>query len=123
MNVGIGARRTERVPMPEWGGDVIVSEMSGMERDAWEKHVLRFKGTQGTITLDNYRATLVVKCLVDEDGKRLFKDADAVKLGGLPASALSKLFNVAARLNGISKEDQQELVETFQDEQLAEDDA
>jgi len=95
----------QEVEIPEWGGSVFVRTMTAGERDAYESSML----LNGKPNLANMRAKLVVRTAVDEEGKRLFADADAEALGKKSASAVDKLFGVAQRLNGLTKKDVEEL--------------
>ncbi len=94
---------TETVSVPQWGGDVIVSSMSGYSKDKLE---LAFTSKS---TIENVRARIVALCLVDEEGKLLFSEADIVKLGKKSAKALDKVFNVAQRLNAIGDQEVEKL--------------
>lgn len=101
---------TEEVEVPEWGGTVLVRALSGTERDAYEASCMSDRGKQGMVrNLANVRAKLVVRSLVDEDGKRLFTDGDAAALGETSAAVLDRLFEVAARLSRMNDEDIEEL--------------
>lgn len=97
--------RSEIVPVPEWGGDVRVAALTGTERDRFETSF----GDGKTKNLDNVRAKLVAKSIVDEDGQRIFSDADVVKLGLKNAAALDRVFDVAQRLSGLTKQDVDDL--------------
>lgn len=99
----------ERFTIPELGGDVIVQGMSGTDRDAWEKSLYRGRGTRRTLETDNIRARLAVRCLVDDQGQRLFGDEDATVLGKLRVDVLQRIFDAAQRLSGVSDEDIDEL--------------
>lgn len=102
----------ELVAVPEWGGDVWVRCMTGTERDEWEASVVQMdnKGQNPKADLRNIRAKLVVRCVIDEAGVRLFGEDDTVALGAKSAAALDRLYAVAARLSKISKEDEKELL-------------
>lgn len=93
--------KTETVDVPEWGGEVIVRNVGGRDRDRWEASLTQQRGNQTVQNLDNMRAKLVVKAVVDEDGNRVFSDQDANALGGKSSAAIVRVFNVAARLSGI----------------------
>lgn len=101
---------SETVEVPKWGGSVIVREMRGEERDAWEQTFINAKGGSRVQNMENLRASLLVRCLIDEDGNALFKPNEIKALGQKSASVLSELFDVAARLNGIGRTEQDELV-------------
>lgn len=90
----------ERVEVPEWGGVVFVRAMSGAERDAFELATAPPLGT-----FANLRARLVALCACEEDGTRLFLDADAAQLGTLDARALDRIFQAARRLNALGADD------------------
>lgn len=110
-------RKTEVVPVPEWGGEVIVRSMSGFERDAFEASVAQSKNGKQTTNLSNIRARLVAKCVVDEHNVPLFvTPADVLALGEKSAAALDRVFEKCQELNGMSKKDVEELVEDFGDD-------
>jgi hypothetical protein len=100
---------TERVAVSALQGDVIVRGMTGAERDAFEVSLVEGRGKRRDVNLRNMRAKLVAFCAVDEQGARLFADADADALGQTRADVLDCLYAVAARLSGITKEDEDEL--------------
>jgi hypothetical protein len=97
--------RRETVTVPELGGDVILQEMSGAFRDAWEQS-LQDRDNHGRLV--NPRAKLVVATLVNEDGSRVFGDDDVDRVGNMPSSVLDRLCNVAQRLNLLRHEDLEE---------------
>lgn len=101
--------RSERVAVPEWGGDVILRELTGEERDAYETEMVSTDGTVIKVDKTNLRAKLVAKCIVDEKNNRLFTDADVVALGKTSAAALSRCFEVVRRLSGMDEEAIEEL--------------
>lgn len=104
-----GKLKTQVVEVPEWGGDVLASELSGTERDAWEASIVSSQGKTVRRDMRNIRAKLVARCIVDEAGQRLFSDADIDELGALSASALDRVFSVAQQLNGMREADIEEL--------------
>jgi len=87
----------ERVSVPEWGGDVFVKEMSGVETDEWELAVVNDRM--------NARAITVIHCIVAEDGNRIFKDDDAAALGQKSGRAMSRITDVWRRLNKAAEAD------------------
>lgn len=109
----------EDVSVPEWGGELRVKGLSGTERDALEASMIQGKGKKRDINLANLRAKLVAHSVVDENGERVFEDADIAALGKKSAAALQRAFEVAQRLSGLSQEDVEELTknsETVQSE-------
>lgn len=102
-------RQREKVDVPEWGISVFISTMSGAERDGFEAEIVTLRGKKTDLNLQNIRAKLVVRTLVDETGERIFFDSDAAELGKKSASVLSRLYEVAQRMNGLREEDVAEL--------------
>jgi hypothetical protein len=100
----------EKVHVPEWDGDIWVRTMMASERDDFEAGYLRDKA--GVIEIDrhNLRASLLVRCVIDEAGVRLFADTDIEALGAKSAAAVDRLYAVAARLNRLSAQDEQALI-------------
>ena len=99
----------ELVSVPEWGGEIYVRALTGAERDAFEQTIVERKGKSTKMNLKNMRAKLVALTTVDEEGKRIFSDSDAELLGKKSAAALTRVFEVAQRLSGITPVDVEEL--------------
>lgn len=113
----------EKVYVEQWKMDVWIRSITSAERDDYEASLIQSSGRgrnmQVTPNLSNAKAKLVARALVDGDGKRIFTDAEAVKLGGKSARAISDLYAIAQRLSGLSDDDVEELVknsESGQDE-------
>lgn len=94
--------KKQKVTVPEWGGDVFVSEMTAEARDEWEQKIIR---KDDGSHLKNFRAKLVVACLVDEKGNRIFGDGDVEEVGRLSAKALGRVVEVAQKVNGLTDKD------------------
>lgn len=115
----------ERVEVPEWGGAVFVRTLTAGERDRLEKAILDARPQEDknkdkdkneeadkrrqTIVPPNFRGLLVSLAACDEQGKRLFTDADVAKLSDKSAAAMSRVFDVALRLSGFTDADVEEL--------------
>lgn len=97
------------VPVPEWGGSVLVRGMSGTERDRFEQSNIAGKGKNRDVNLRGYRARLAIWSCVDEQGAFLFTEKDEDWLGAKSAAALSRIVDEASILSGISEKDQEEL--------------
>jgi len=96
----------EAIEIPEWGGWVNIRSLSARERDLFEVSIGAVMGKQN---LSNMRARLVVLCLCDEDGNRIFEDNQADELGAKNALVINRLFDKARKLSGMSDEDVKEL--------------
>ena len=99
----------EKVSIPELGGDVYIRAMSGSERDAWERSLIVGRGKRRDVDTTNVRAKLVVRVLCDDTGARLMADSDAEALGHLRVDILTKLYEVAQRMSGVTDKDVEEL--------------
>lgn len=100
---------TEEVFIPEWDETVLVRGMTAGERDKYMDAHVKIEGTVGgqpRVTIANNEAMLAAKCLVDENGKRLFSDADAKLLAEKSSMAIHRISQVAERLSGLSAEDE-----------------
>lgn len=97
--------KRETVTVPVLGGEVVLQEMSGAQRDAWEQS-LQARDKNGNLV--NTRAKLVVATLVNEDGTRVFSDDDVDLVGGLPSGVLDRICDAALRLNHLRPEDVEE---------------
>lgn len=96
----------EVVDVPEWGGQVKLGSMTMGERDAYEVAIYQMKEKGGdTAALENVRSRLVAASLVEPK----LEKKDVVKLAKKNAKIVSRLFDIARRLNGISDEDAAEL--------------
>jgi hypothetical protein len=132
-------RKTELVDTPEWGGSVLIIELSGKERDAFEADMIQL-GTNGQqkVNLRNIRAKLVARCIVAPDDydieenngvlisavlkqghspTRMFNDVEVNDLGDVSATALQRVFDRCQHLSGITKEDVNELVGDLKNDQ------
>lgn len=103
--------KTQRVAVPEWGGDVLVKTLSGKERDAFESTIvdMKLKGKDRQVNLENFRAKLVIASLVDEEGNKLFSPKQLDQLAQKSAAALHRVFKVAQELSGFGEDDVEEL--------------
>ena len=89
----------EEVDVPEWGGSVRLRGLSASERDEFEASI----GV--TQDLTNMRSRLVVNCLVDENGDKLFKSSEAKDLGKKNGLVINRLFDEVRKLSGMADED------------------
>lgn len=107
--------KVEVVPVPEWGKNAAVrlKVLSAAERDAFEASTVTTKGGRQKPNLANLRARLVSRCMVDENGDRIFESGDVARLGNKSSAALDRLFAKCQELNGFTEKDIEELTEDF----------
>ena len=105
---------TEDVDVPEWGGAVRVRGLTGAERDALEVEMVSRSGRNVSVNIQNFRAKLVARTVIDEKGVLLFSTVDIGHLGEKSAAALQRVFDVSQRLSGLSSADVEELAKNWQ---------
>ena len=105
--LAVDDRSTKEVDVPEWGGSCLLGCMTAAERDSFEASMLDAKGQAKK--LQNFRARFIAHCIVDSDGNRLFSDKDVMALGKKSSAPISRLFDEARKLNGMTDEDVEEL--------------
>lgn len=110
-----GGPAAEELDVPEWGegARVRVRGLTGRERDEWEASMMKMRGNKMIPDPANTRSKLLVRCIVDEVGHPVFTHGDIAQLGELAAAPLSRIYDVAARLSGITDSDIEEMVRDF----------
>lgn len=90
--------KTESVDVPEWGDgvSVLVSEMSGLARDAFF-----VKKEAGKVPVSESQADLLLATVVDESGALVLDATDIASLRTQGAIAMDRIAAVAVRLNGM----------------------
>jgi hypothetical protein len=90
--------KTESVDVPEWGDgvSVLVSEMSGLARDAFF-----VKKEAGKVPVSESQADLLLATVVDESGALVLDQTDIASLRTQGAIAMDRIAAVAVRLNGM----------------------
>lgn len=83
------------IAVPEWGGDVFVRTISGVERDQFEDAYSEQK-------MKAFRVRFLVMTLADENGERLFGDADIDALGDKSSVVINRLFDKAWQHNAFT---------------------
>lgn len=86
------------------GITVNVRGMTGHQRDAFEMSCWSGKGKNRQFSPDNFRAKLVAYCCYDDEGQRVFSDADVAQLGEVRADVVAQLASVAQRLSGLAED-------------------
>ena len=101
---------TEVVPVPEWSGEVTVRTLAAYEKDEWEESLTETKGRKVKLDMGNLRAKLCALCIIDDKGARIFNDKDIESLGKKSAKVISRIYDVAAKLNGVGEQDAADLI-------------
>lgn len=101
--------KTIDVHIAELGGTVRLQELTGAEMSEWQSTVALQKLENRKIKLKNRDAQLICLCVIDESGQKVFGIDDAPALGEWGASVVKHLFDECAKLNGLTKEEADEL--------------
>lgn len=92
-----GDFKLEKVSVPEWGGDVYIKTISGLDRDSFEDGYSEKR-------MKNFRTRFLVLTLCDEKGERLFTDAEVEELAKKSSLVISRLFDKSWSLNAFTNE-------------------
>jgi hypothetical protein len=99
----------EAVEVPEWNCTVYVRSIIAQDLDSWQAETYLYKDGDVATNLANIRGRLLVRCLVDEAGQRIFADNEAALLGAKSTQVIDRLYKVAQRLNAVTSKDVEEL--------------
>jgi hypothetical protein len=97
----------ETVPVPEWGGDIMVRTMTNKEREALDDWYLSKDGEKN---LKGFRALLAASTVCDDTGALLFTPDDIPALEQKSFAAMQRVYQASAALNKLRAQDQEELV-------------
>lgn len=99
--LGANHLKTESVDVPEWGDgvSVLVSEMSGLARDAFYA-----KREAGKVPISESQANLLLATVVDESGAQVLDESDIANLRAQGTAVIDRIVSVAVRLNGMQPE-------------------
>ena len=108
--------KIERVELSK--GHVFVREMTGLEKDIWEKSMLKEKPSgnknrpvEYEVNIEGFRAKLAIVTVCNEKGVLMFKPEDVRVLNQMMNAAnLDRIITVAQRLNAITEKDKEELL-------------
>lgn len=98
-------RKWEDIPVPEWGGEVRVMELTSTDRGYIEAGLIAAKGQSAELRVDalkSNRERTVALALVDENFQRLYSNKDVAKLGEKSGQVIDRLYQVAVRLSGMN---------------------
>jgi len=98
----------ETKPVEIAGKQFIVQSLSDHERAMWEVDCLDAEGNRDPAAMETMRPRLIVKCLVDENGHRLFTDEESEDVAEWPASVTVTLFTECSKLCGMDDDDRKE---------------
>jgi hypothetical protein len=101
------AIQTDRKPAPldfePWGNSIYIRVLSADDQADLAE------GTEAK----EMPLQVILHCLVDEDGERIFSDEDRVALGQFPFPEIMQVFGKVAKLNGLSTKELDEAMASF----------
>ena len=86
------------VDVPEWGGSLWVQEMTGEQRDRFDRWV-----TEKADGVGGFRVRVLIATVVDEEGIPLFSDLDIPDLNKKSGKAVAKLSDKGMELSGMTE--------------------
>jgi len=97
---------TEEVAVPEWqpNGAVLVRALSAAEWIEVGRQTMHKDGATGDEAMLDLMVKIPALCIVDEDGQRLFSDADLGALGRKNPLPLKRIMDVVQRLSDLDQD-------------------
>ncbi len=114
--------KSEIVRVKEWGikvgnetiDHVKIIELMSNEKSAYESSMMDFQTQKVKNEVGDWRTRLVSLTLVDEENNRLFSDKEIMELGKKSATVMDRVYDVSARLSGMTKTSEDELGKNLQ---------
>lgn len=97
LSIGAG-RKTRKIAVKPWGGDVLLRGVSAGELDHIEAIEAAFEKDPLTVT-SHLRARACSYFLANEDGTRMFNDDEIEKLNNLAAAGLTIVYREGIKFN------------------------
>ncbi len=102
------AVKSERVDLPEFGeGEyVMIHGLTAREYNRYQASLLNREFGMDRRKVLEQKERLLVRCIRDDEGSRIFSDEDVEALGEWPAEIQERVHEVALRLCGRMTEDE-----------------
>ena len=115
--------KTKVIPVPEWGGDIMIKQLSAKEynditmnmvniRKMAAKQLSKKKNSDenledaiNELAIKNQKILLIIKSIVDENMKPLFTEADLELLYQKNTNVIDKIIAEIEEFNAVSTED------------------
>lgn len=91
-------------------GEARIRNLTENEKSEFEASVLTAKGDFSLANVKRQRVRLIIRCLVDEQGKQILQDSDAAALGPVDGVLTSQLYKQCREHCGFEEGDIEELV-------------
>lgn len=97
--------KRETVPI-DGLGDVLIREPNATEKSQYENSLIKTKTVGGQLQVDtdfdDRDARLVAKCVINEDGTRMFSDEDVIEIGLVSGKIVSMIAKKIEKLGGMT---------------------
>ena len=114
--------KTKVIPVPEWGGDIMIKQLSAKEYNDITMNMVNIKKMAAKqlskknadenledaineIAIKNQKILLIIKSVVDENMKPLFTEADLELLYQKNTNVIDKIIAEIEEFNAVSTED------------------
>lgn len=98
--LSIGSLKTTTVQVD--GGEIIISELGASDSFSLFTDP-DHKDKEGNLLMSTFGPALVARCVMNEQGDRVFEDDEACKIARLKPTLFAKLLTAAMEINGLSE--------------------
>lgn len=105
--------RTDEVDVPEWGGAVLVRELSAADADRIGFSMADKQGNIDLSKAEGIAMRTVVLGVIDEEHRRIFTGKDVRTLGGRSHLAVNRVAKRIMQLTGLAPETDEELIKAI----------
>ena len=98
--------KTEEVEVPEWGGVVLVRELSALDFDAVGFPMVKEDGTINAKGARGMGVKIASLSIIDEEGNRLFTSKDVRALGKRAIEPIRRITAIVMDLSGMVAEEE-----------------
>lgn len=91
---------THEVPVPEWGGSILLRSMTGTQRNNYE-YWAHLQSKAKSPDYRGIRERLIICCAVDESGEALFTEGDLSELAAKNSEVIDRLHEQCQKLCGM----------------------
>lgn len=96
--------QSEEFPVPEWGVTVWIRSLPSGEFEGYLASMMDKDNKADRKKLAQSKAGLLVRCLYDANGDKIFNNGDIDVLAAKNAKVVARIYTKAAELNGASPE-------------------
>lgn len=99
--------KRKKIDVPEWGGEIYVREMTGIESLEFDAWLADNKDNKKVLAV-GWHPLMVTLCACDDKGERLFSMADFEAIRKKNKTVLERIADAAIKLNKLGADDLEE---------------